>query len=140
MSPLSLEKTGHLDWTHKGTPMTTTQQELALLQQLISAADEKKAADIKTFDLQGQSMIADHMVVLSTNNTVHIDAILAGLKSALKGISKQDLPQRISGTSESGWVIFDLGFCIFHIMTQELRTYYHIDELFEKYSAVVYYS
>ena len=92
--------------------------------------EEKKAVDIEVMDLTGKSIMCDYFVVCTGTSNIHIRALcdaltLDGRKVGLKKSS-------IEGRSNAKWILIDFGDVIVHLFDQEERSFYRIENLWEK--------
>lgn len=78
---------------------------------------------------------ADYFVICNADSTRQIEAIREEITKTLK----QDgvLPYHSEGTTDSGWVLLDLGGVIVHIFSLQQREYYKLDELWGEATPVV---
>lgn len=64
----------------------------------------------------------DELVVVATIlNDVHLDAVVHRLKSQVPGLKKGD---------HQGWACFHCKDIVVHLMTDDARRYYQIDEMY----------
>lgn len=92
------------------------------------AADENKAEDIKIIDVRGLSTLTDFMVICSGNSMPHLKAILRdteGLVLERLGVK----PYKSEGRAETKWVVLDYVDVMVHIMHEEMRALYGLEEL-----------
>lgn len=92
------------------------------------AADEIKAENIRVWDLRGVSSLTDYMVVCSGSSMPHLRAILrdtAGLVQERHGVK----PVNSEGKADTKWIVLDYIDVMVHVMHQELRDYYGLEEL-----------
>lgn len=103
--------------------------------QIIAIAEAKQATDIVMLDMSGISNMADYFVVMTADNARQLDMladeIVRSLKRTVGKIHSRE------GSVDSGWILVDYGDVIIHILTQEQRKYYALDELWEKAKAVL---
>jgi ribosome-associated protein len=86
--------------------------------------DEKKALDIMDYDLKDTDYFVDHVVVATTMADKHAKALLDHLKKNLKPLGEEFL-----GIDESDdWTVIDLGDILIHLMSEEYRAKYQMDE------------
>ncbi|MEO5376248.1 MAG: ribosome silencing factor [Magnetococcus sp. DMHC-6] len=105
-----------------------TSQELAEgIQQLM---DQKKAEDIRLFDLNGRSSIADFMLIATTTSLRHATSLAADIdffahehQVSVRGV--EGLPEG------SGWVLMDLGDVIVHLFLREVRDFYNLEKIWD---------
>lgn len=91
------------------------------------ALDEKKADDIRIFDVRGISSVTDYMVVATGTSAPHLKALLSETQHHMKelGVAKY----RMSGESSSGWMVLDYVQAVVHVFSAEARAYYGIEKL-----------
>ena len=103
-------------------------KELALA--CAKAADEIKAEDIRVWDLHGISSLTDYMVVCSGSSMPQLRAILrevAGRVEEQYGVK----PVHAEGKADTRWVVLDFIDVMVHVMHQELRDFYGLEELWK---------
>lgn len=99
-----------------------------LLQQvLMDKLEDDKAEDIVLIDLQGQSPIADAVIVASGRSARHVSALSDHLLRALKdaGFGRA----QIEGLPAADWVLIDAGDVIVHLFRPEVRAFYQIEKI-----------
>jgi ribosome silencing factor RsfS/YbeB/iojap len=96
--------------------------------------DSKKAEDIETYTLTGKGYIADRVVVATALNNKHSLALLDHLKEELKPEGEEFLRTE---EDDGDWTIIDLGDILIHIMTQEYRDKYTLDDFLDSFKAPV---
>lgn len=106
----------------------TNGRELALL--IAAKADEKKARDIKILDMEGVSLLADYMVIVSGQTAVQVRAIAQFIDEELKK-SDQKI-YGLEGRNEGHWVLLDYGTVIVHVMREEEREFYNLERLWSQ--------
>jgi len=94
---------------------------------LADKADDMKAQDIKTIDVQGKSSITDFMIVCTGTSKRHVVSIAEHVakESKLAGIE----PLGVDGEAEGEWVVVDMGSTIVHVMQEEHRELYQLEKL-----------
>ena len=90
-----------------------------LLNTLTQALVDTKAQDVKTYDVRGKSGLTDYFVVATGAAAPH-------LKALVKAMPK---PYRISGDTESGWIVADYVDVVVHVFSPEARAYYALEKL-----------
>ena len=101
-------------------------QELAIA--CAKAAEEILAEDIRVLDLQGISSLTDFMVVCSGSSMPHLKAILREVEGKV-GEWTGAKPLHSEGKADSRWVVLDFVDVIVHVMHQEMRDLYGLEEL-----------
>jgi ribosome-associated protein len=90
--------------------------------------DEKKAMDIMDYDLKNTDYFVDSVVVATTMADKHAKALLDHLKKNLKPLGEEFL-----GIDESDdWTVIDLGDILIHLMSEEYRAKYQMDEFLKE--------
>lgn len=107
------------------TPMETSQKS----QLITSILEDRKAIDIVRIDLEGQSLMADAMIICSATSQTHARAISEAV--ALKMKAEGARADHIESDSESTWVLMDFGDLVLHILQEEQRSYYDLEELWK---------
>ena len=83
----------------------------------------------------GQSSIADVMLICTGTSNRHVVAIAQRLSDELYKIGLKNI--RMSGEQNGEWVIVDTGSVMVHIMQQEVRERYELDDLYRCMAAGV---
>jgi ribosome-associated protein len=87
----------------------------------------KKGLDLVVLDVRDRTPVTDFYLLVSGSSTPQLRAITNEIQLVLKS---HGVPQcRRSGQAEDGWVVLDCYDVVVHIMLQELREYYAIEEL-----------
>ena len=90
-----------------------------------SLAAKYKAIDMKAYNVQGLTLIADAFVVCSAASEPQLRAIFDGVREGMKEIKVA--PIYTEGAFNGGWLVIDYGNIIFHVFRQEAREFYDID-------------
>ena len=92
------------------------------------AAEEIKAEDIRILDLRGLSSLTDFMVICSGSSMPHLKAIL---REVSKGVVARtgDSPSHTEGKAVTRWVVLDYFDVMVHILHEEMRETYALEEL-----------
>ncbi|MEA3384744.1 MAG: ribosome silencing factor [Campylobacterota bacterium] len=99
------------------------------IERIIETLDFNKAEDIESFDLSDKGYIVNGVVIATALNNKHTIALLGHLVDALKPAGEE-----ILRTEEDGdWVVVDLGDILIHIMTQEYRDKYSLEEFLRNF-------
>lgn len=99
-----------------------------LAQTCARAAHDMKAEDIKVLDLRDVSNLADYIVICSGNSMPHLKAILRDIEKDVSDAAGTR-PFRADGKSHSRWVVLDYIDVIVHIMLEETRGLYALEDL-----------
>ena len=112
-----------------------------LLNIAVDAAEDKKAEDIISLNMQGISDMTDYFVVCHGNNERQVQSIARAVKEA---VHEHDIDvKRMEGYQDARWVLIDLANVVVHIFHKDERSYYNIEKLYqdapiESYGQVVY--
>lgn len=107
-------------------PMAIEGKELAIA--CARAAEEIQAANIRVLDLTGVSSLTDFMVICSGTSLPHLKAIMRDVeKSILESYGAR--PVSSEGDSLSRWVVLDYIDVMLHVMHDELRELYALEDL-----------
>lgn len=98
-----------------------------LMALVVDAADDKKAMNVVTLDLQGISLIADYFVICHGNSETQVQAIATEIKK--KAEEKGARVRGLEGMDTARWVLVDLGDVIVHVFHRDDREYYNIERL-----------
>jgi len=94
---------------------------------VVDALDDIKGIEIVTLDVEGQTDIADFMVVASgtTNRQVKAltDSVVVKAKAAGYTVNG------VEGDDNAEWVLIDLGDVICHVMLPKVREFYDLERL-----------
>ncbi len=96
------------------------------LQAIIAAAQDKKAQDVVVFAIEKLSIMADYVMLASGTSTTHASSVAQGIMDKAKELG---MPVRHEGMGDGKWVLLDLGTVIVHVMTDEIRKFYALEEL-----------
>lgn len=105
-------------------------QALELAQACAKAADETKAEEIRIWDMRGVSNLTDYMVVCSGTSMPQLRGILRDVAEKVE----EELavkPVHSEGKADTRWVVLDFIDVMVHVMHQELRDYYGLEELWK---------
>lgn len=93
------------------------------IEKISAVLDMNKADNIEVFDLRDKDYFVDQVVIATSLNSKHTEALLNYMKNELKP------EETFLGTDVSDeWVVADLGDILIHIMTAEYRTKYNMEE------------
>ena len=101
---------------------------VALADRIARIASDRKAIDIRVFDLRGIVAYTDFFVVCSGNTERQTKAIHDAVHQELKD-EEGLLPRRTEGAREARWILLDYLDCILHVFTPEAREFYRLENL-----------
>jgi ribosome-associated protein len=96
-------------------------------------ADDMKAERIERLDVREKTSLADYFVICSGTSDTHLNAIVEKVAEKLK-YEYEVRPNRKAGNG-SGWVLYDYGDVIFHVMLEEKRQFYDLENFWKSMQA-----
>jgi ribosome-associated protein len=101
----------------------------SLVNQIITACQEKKAKNIVTVNLSElPGAICRYFVICEGNTPTQVSAIADEVEMGVKK-SLNERPLSMAGAREARWVGIDYGTVIVHIFIPELRRFYDLEHL-----------
>ena len=99
----------------------------ALKDLVIDALDDIKGIEIVALNVEGQTDIADHMVVASGTSPRQVKALSDSVieKAKAQGVR----PIGVEGQDTAEWILIDLGDVIVHVMLPKVREFYDLERL-----------
>jgi ribosome-associated protein len=99
----------------------------ALKDLAVDALDDIKGIEIVALNVEGQTDIADHMVVASGSTSRQVKALADSVIEKAKAAGVR--PLGVEGQETSEWVLIDLGDVIVHVMLPKVREFYDLERL-----------
>jgi ribosome-associated protein len=100
-----------------------------LLASIVEAAQNKKAKNIISLDLQKlDGAICSHFVVCNADSTTQVSAIADGIEEEVFEKLHQKV-WRVDGKMNSLWIAMDFTDVVVHIFQTEMRDFYKLEEL-----------
>lgn len=94
----------------------------------VEAAEEIQAEEIRVWDMRGISTLTDYMIVCSGSSMPHLRAIIREV-DAIVGEKHGVKPVWSEGKADSRWVVLDYVDVMVHVMHEEMRDFYGLEEL-----------
>jgi ribosome-associated protein len=101
-------------------------EELALA--CAKAADGIQAENIRVWDMRGVSTLTDYMIVCSGNSMPHLRAVIREIAAVVEE-NNGNTPSFTEGKADTRWVVLDYVDVMVHVMHQEMRDFYALEEL-----------
>ena len=98
-----------------------------VIHKIVDTLENFKAENICYFDATHKSSLFDYIVIVTGKNITHTKAIAKNLQHALKKYGFKN--KKLSNEQNGEWVVLDLGNILLHIMIQEVREIYCLEEL-----------
>ncbi len=93
----------------------------------VSAALDKKGADLLVLNLSGISSFADYFVICSATSERQAQAIADAVEERLRAAGRR--PISVEGYAASRWILLDYGDVLFHVFLEEARRFYALERL-----------
>ena len=100
------------------------------IQNIKAILEDKKADDVEIFDLTSKDYLVDYVVIATTLNPKHANALLDYLKLDLKPKGEEFL--RVD--EDDNWTVIDLGDIFIHLMSEKYREKYNMEEFLESFA------
>ncbi|HOV32419.1 MAG TPA: ribosome silencing factor [Candidatus Hydrogenedens sp.] len=100
---------------------------LTIARAIAKIASEKKAKDIKAYNLEGLTLIADSFILCTVMSKPQQKAVFDAVYEELK--TKGIVPLSTEGSFQDNWMVMDYGSVVFHIFRQKARDYYDLDSM-----------
>lgn len=97
------------------------------VQQVVDAALDLKAADLKVLHLEPVTDFTDFFLICSGGSQRQVDAIAEAVRRRLRDYGLR--PLHAEGQSQGQWVLLDYGDFVVHIFDEERRSFYALDRL-----------
>ena len=100
----------------------------SLARTIVDILDQHKGEDILLLDLRGICSFADYFVLCTGSSERSLRALSEEVVHHLKA-DRRGIPRGVEGEASSGWVLLDYGDVIAHLLSEELRRYYRLEDL-----------
>ncbi|MES2887251.1 MAG: ribosome silencing factor [Pseudomonadota bacterium] len=94
---------------------------------IVDALEDVKAQHIVVFNTEEQSPLFERVIVASGTSNRQTKALASSVRDAVK-TAGYDQP-RVEGEDNGEWIIVDCGAAVVHVMQPDIRTYYHLEEI-----------
>jgi len=101
----------------------------ALTAFVIEKIEDMKGRDITTLNVSVKSNFADFMIIASGNSNRHVKSIAQSLVMECRAAGKE--PIGVEGNDVGEWALVDFGDVVVHIMTDDSRDNYQLEQLWE---------
>ncbi len=110
----------------KGAPRETSNR---LLHLIVAALEEKKAVDVRIFDVSRLSSLTDYLVLATVLAEPHLRALRVELEKVIDAEGARIVG--IDTAKASGWTVVDAFDVMVHLFTAENRNKYRLDTLWK---------
>ncbi|HSG38026.1 MAG TPA: ribosome silencing factor [Thermoanaerobaculia bacterium] len=108
-------------------PITTAIDTLQKVREAVSAADDRKAVDLKVLHLSKVTDFTDYFIVCSGTSERQVQAIADSVQEKLR--ENKARPLHVEGYNRGHWVLLDYGDLVVHVFQEEPRRYYALERL-----------
>lgn len=108
-------------------PITTLTETSQRVREAVSAADGRKAVDLKVLHLQKVSDFTDYFLICSGTSERQVQAIADAVQEKLR--EKRVRPLHVEGYNRGQWVLIDYGDLVIHVFQEEPRRFYALERL-----------
>ena len=97
---------------------------------------ETKGEGVRVLDVSELLYITDFFVIVTSQSARQTSAIAAALRAKAKEIV--GVPGREEGGSNCSWVLCDFDVVVVHVLTEEAREFYALDELWSDAEEIIF--
>ncbi len=97
------------------------------LEEVVNLLDEKKVENIVSLDVKDRTPFSEHYVIGTVSNERQLEAIAEIIDDYI--YEKEKVFVKKDGTPESGWYVVDIGNIVIHLMTNEKRELFKLEEI-----------
>lgn len=90
-------------------------------------ADDMKAQDIQTLDVRAKTSVTDYFVICTGTSDTHVRAIAERVAEKARDLGLRPLRRSDQRGDGSGWILFDYGDVVLHVMLEERRQFYDLE-------------
>jgi len=94
---------------------------------VVDALEDIKATDITVLDVTKLTSMTSIMIIASATSTRQAKSLAHNVQVKMKELGIE--PTGVEGEGEGEWVLVDLGDIVVHIMLQNARDYYNLEQL-----------
>lgn len=109
---------------------TRTIESKQLAATIAKLAHDKKAVDLRVYDVADFIKVADYFVVMTGTSRPHVKALFDELHVRLKAAG--ELHSKAEGVELGWWILMDYMDVVVHILQPEAREYYALDHLYQE--------
>jgi ribosome-associated protein len=110
----------------KSQPTTAPDVE-ARCREVVAAAEERKAYDLRVLQLGEVTSFTDYFLICSGTSGRQVQAIADAVQQTMK--DERVRPLQIEGYKNGRWVLMDYGDLVVHIFDEETRSFYGLERL-----------
>jgi ribosome-associated protein len=108
-------------------PTPTLVDTPARVREAVSAAEDRKAVDLKVLHLEKVSDFTDYFLICSGTSERQVQAIADSVQERMR--EERVRPLHVEGYNRGQWVLLDYGDFVVHIFQEEPRRFYSLERL-----------
>jgi ribosome-associated protein len=108
-------------------PKTTLLDTATRVREAVTAADDRKAIDLKVLQLEKISDFTDYFILCSGTSERQVQAIADAIDERLR--AEKVRPLHVEGYNRGQWVLLDYGDLVVHIFQEDTRRFYSLERL-----------
>ncbi len=108
--------------------MVDTFDSKAFVLEAAELLEDQKGHDTVAIDVRGISSITDYLVITTVTSNMQMRGLLERLSEHCDRYNVAPLNSHKS-PDDTGWVLLDCEFVIFHLMTRDMREFYELERL-----------
>ena len=98
-----------------------------LSNEIVKILIEKKAIDVKLFDVKEGTGVTDFYINATGRSNTHVASLADDICELIAQRGRNEL--RVEGKRGTGWILVDYGDVIVNVFDKESRTFYSFDRL-----------
>lgn len=98
-----------------------------LSNEIVKILIEKKAIDVKLFDVKEGTGVTDFYINATGRSNTHVASLADDICELIAQRGRNEL--RVEGKRGNGWILVDYGDVIVNVFDKESRTFYNFDRL-----------
>lgn len=97
-----------------------------LVETIVLAAEDRKAADIVILKVTDVSYLADYFIIATGFSRIQVRAIAEAIEEKV-ALTCHQSPLRTEGKAEGNWTLLDYGDVIVHLFLPQEREFYNLE-------------
>ncbi len=89
---------------------------------------EEGGLNTVALDIGAVSTVTDYFVITSARSLTHLQGLVRRMRDLFDEL-QIDVARSQKRNDDSGWVLFDAGFAVIHVMLTDLREFYELERL-----------
>lgn len=102
---------------------------MSIIDDIVSALEEKSGENILPLDLKGRGSLADAFVLVTGNSEVHMKTLMEAAEEVLERAGHKC---KVEGGESSNWRLLDAGDIVVHVFSHKGREFYRLERLWEE--------